>query len=271
MDRDDEEAVANNVYNYYPARPNELAHLTLYEFHTQYKVKSTEPAHNLLPAFYVGTSDTPLFLQLRTLPAIPRIYPRMTPESHEEEFYYSNLLLHHPWREEPEDLKVAGCEFYQAAFNHRYTELQERIGDNEMGNRLEAEVSRICLLEEAQDELLAFRRAQGQTEDTEEDLEDDAQQQWNDADAFDPGLNLQQDPAAYVARLAARVDLGDASELNREDEAELAAGIQYAGLGFQNSGGAGMTDAEYSRNKQLMSEDQKRAFFAVVEHVQLTR
>ena len=56
-----------------------------------------------------------------------------------------------------------------------------------------------------------------------------------------------------------------------ENAAELARGIQYAALGFQNAGIAGMTDVEYEQNKELMSQDQKVAFFAVVEHVQLQR
>lgn len=140
-----------------------------------------------------------------------------------------------------------------------------------MGARLEAEVLRIRLLEQAQEELLAYRRAQGQTEDNDEDLENDAARpEWEDADAFDPGIHLQQDPATCAARLAAQIDGSDAPQL-QENAADLAANIQFAALGFSNVGAAEMTDAKYERNKGLMSDHQKVAFFAVVEHVQSQR
>jgi hypothetical protein len=77
---------------------------------------------------------------------------------------------------------------------------------------------------------------------------------------------LQQDPATYAARLAARIDGSDAPQLHK-NAADFAANIQFAALGFSNAGAAKMTDAEYERNKGLMSDDQKVAFFAVVEHV----
>lgn len=106
------------MYDYYPARPDELGHLTLYQFATTYEVTRKEPSKNVLPPFYVGNSEVPLFLHQQNLPAIPRIYPRMTPESHDEEYYYSMLLLHHPWTEEPDDLTAPDCETYHHTFMH---------------------------------------------------------------------------------------------------------------------------------------------------------
>jgi hypothetical protein len=87
----------------------------------------------------------------------------MTPESHDEEYYYNMLLLHLPWRQEPHDLLQPDFEIYHDAYVH-HKEWILAVRNEGYAQRLEAEVARIFLMEQANEELRAYRAAEAAEE-----------------------------------------------------------------------------------------------------------
>jgi hypothetical protein len=78
----------------------------------------------------VENSDTERYIYKRKSVAVPRLYPHMTPESHGEEYFYSQLLLYKPWRNEQVDLiaNPAGGSYpsYSEAFLRQGQALAQR-------------------------------------------------------------------------------------------------------------------------------------------------
>ena len=91
--------LAISLIDSYRCRPGELHHLSLYTFASTQEV-STRPKQGSME-FAVGGARRHVFARGR--PAVVRVYPRMSPEAHGAEYYYSMLLLHMPWDTDEEN------------------------------------------------------------------------------------------------------------------------------------------------------------------------
>ena len=72
------------------ARPEELEDLTLYRFASDYVVESSAPAEG--PSWPVPAGSGTRFIRPHNKAAVLRIYPRLSPEAHGDDYYYSLLL-----------------------------------------------------------------------------------------------------------------------------------------------------------------------------------
>jgi hypothetical protein len=141
-------AVAANTYDYYQYRLLELAACTLFEFLTKYginKVAAGSPFRPILLPY--GNRPEPRYIHLRRKAAVPRLFPQMTEESHDEEYFYSMLSLHTPWRREEEALRER-FNTYKEAFQTRAEEMQGPVDNEQYASRIEAAVIRLRALED---------------------------------------------------------------------------------------------------------------------------
>lgn len=149
-DDEDEVALAAGIYNYYAARPAALQATSLYEFATGFEVVSSRSSAFPEPLqVQGGTTRGPRYVRRRTNAAMLRTYPRMTPEAHGDDYYYAQLLLHVPWRDEEADLP-AGHATAEAAFMQHADAIQRRLANQRYGEGVEATVQQLRELDNEQ-------------------------------------------------------------------------------------------------------------------------
>jgi hypothetical protein len=109
--------LATNIYEYFPARPHRLHHLSMHEFVAQYDLRTSaprgaaaedeirvRPKYGESPSGEETVTYTTRWVVQRTSHALVRVRPHMTPESKGDEFYYSLTCMHHPWHLAPEQM-----------------------------------------------------------------------------------------------------------------------------------------------------------------------
>ncbi|KAF5827585.1 P-loop containing nucleoside triphosphate hydrolase protein [Dunaliella salina] len=141
--QDDSNALALGLYAYYSTRPEALEQLSLYLFASNQHVTTTSSSTSI-PFMVEGITK---HVRPRSKPAIVRIYPRMNPESHGSEYYYSMLVLHVPWRDEAASFPLAAAEEADILAN-----IQDALHSAGQGRMSDAEY------EQAQRQLVGVQR-----------------------------------------------------------------------------------------------------------------
>lgn len=142
--------MCSNVYDYYAARPmndgHELAGVTLFNFVCHWQVSGTAPARNdprcceieVTEQTAAGGQRTVVkFIRPRARPAVPRVAPRMSPESHGAEYFYSMVLLHVPWSSEDHMLDAYGGDA-RVAFQANEAAILAAVEFEHAGDEIEA-------------------------------------------------------------------------------------------------------------------------------------
>jgi hypothetical protein len=87
-----------------------------------------------------------MYVKKRPLPKCAKISPRLTPEAHGEEYYYSMLLLHKPWREEAS--LVPEGRSAEDVFDREAKELSKSTGNQLFADEVMAAAERLRVLHE---------------------------------------------------------------------------------------------------------------------------
>ena len=256
-DGDDQEvSVANSAFDYYAARPAALADTTLFTFLSRFVLAPTAGNDPQYEPIFVRTAQR--WVRPRTKPAVLKLYPRMTHESHGDEYFYSLLLLHIPWRQEADLLTKPGHDEYEMcsqfdtheqAVLARGQELQHNADNHRFADELEATVQRLRALDEPARLAAHGQAAPGGLGDGDpgEGAEDDER-----FAAFHPGL----------LGLHAGADMPPD---NRPAGQEGGMGLEM--IDRESAGHGRMTDAQFYQARRDMSTDQRRAFEDVRQHV----
>lgn len=253
-----------------------LEDVCLFNFITDYQVSTTAPGQRQVEYQDYWRVDIPVllpnnpqrYITKRSRSAVPRIYPYMTPESHGEEFFYAQLMLYVPWRNERIDLLATrdGGQFdsYEQAFRAKYDRMRQRIGNAEYADRVEQMVQRLDALDpEARAAAYARAAPTGtQVEEADGALLDDLY------NANDPYQNLGARIDAF--QLAEGLAPNDVQAAN---VGEVNANAVAASLGAaeQNAGRGRMLDSVFEQNQALMSTDQRAVVVEVRLHMVATQ
>lgn len=181
--------VSCNVYDYYSVRPPTMDSWSLFDFVTRIQCRSTRTLAEMLarhPPAQLQDGSTIYFHQ-RGRPAIPRIAPRMTPESHGDEYYFSLLQLHLPWR--VESCILGSHATAQACFMANGAVMAAHANNEQFADDIQAACTRLRALD------IDIGGGEAGANDP------DHLGAGNDADgfgAFDPDANLDRRPDEYL-------------------------------------------------------------------------
>jgi hypothetical protein len=240
-----EDALTANLYVWYSLRPPSLEGTTLFELATTYHIRSSS-SNAALPIYRLGAQEPSRWLVARAKPAIARIYPRMSVESHGDEYFYSMLQLHVPWRNEELNIPRNGLE---ERFMRHEQRIRARLDGQRFGDEVEAAVERLRALD-------------GDAGDMFQAPEDPGLQ--HHADGVHGGDNpfLAMDPDGAAAE--GLPGQGDGGAVRLADVIEALAGTDDAGRGR-------MTDAAWEEAQRRMGPEQAAVLDIVRNHVRDTQ
>ena len=264
---EEESAVAIGVYEYYAARPlgGSWDSLSLFDYVVNWEYSGRRPtgAQREVHPFTIGGQQRHVWKRLRG--AVVRVYPRMSAETHGDEYYYSMLLLHTPWRSEEEEFPRDGLEerFLEAAPH------MEAVTHGRFADQLHADVQRLRVLAE-EDEGIYAAAAPGAVDQQlrhmrGEDADDVRPRAEGDTDAYNPHLHLERDDLMHGDDDAGNGRGGEGGAGNARDEAVMAAALAEARTG--GAPGGRMTPAEFADRQRRLSEHQRVPFDALREHL----
>ena len=178
----------------------------------------------------------------------------MCPEEHGDEYYYSLLLLHLPWRDDSRDNLIHPHESAETALlQHRHVG-DMGIDDNFTRYDLEDAVRRVMELHR-----VGLHNADGHHDNGEEAAEYRLDPRY---DALNQSQNLQQSLRAYLNM----DDSDNASGLAQNVGVVLPHGQPANSFAVMNDGDS-MTDTEYVSNLNKMSADERQVLDTLKEHV----
>lgn len=253
---DNEVSVANSACDYYAARPAALQDVTLFVFLTQFALSPTSGNDPHYEPIIVRRAQR--WVRQRTKPAVLKLYPRMTQESHGDEYFYSLLLLHIPWRHDPHDLlakpgqgddiEASQFDSYEQAVLARGEELQQNADNQRFADELEATVQRLRALDEP-GRLAAHGQVApgGLGESQAGEAEDDDR---------------------FAAVNPALLGLHAGQEIPPDTrQAGQEGGMGLEMLDRESAGQGRMTDAQFDQARRDLSDDQRAAFEDVRQHI----
>jgi hypothetical protein len=266
--------LCTNVYDYYAARPTNLGHpladLTLFNFVAHWQVSGTRPARPDPHCYEIaiieeagaqsttGPRTVVKYIRPRAKAAVPRIAPRMSPESHGEEYFYSMVLLHVPWVSEDTMLLAYGGDA-RVAFQANEGAILQAVSFEQAADEIESAANRIreWQAELGCDNITDFLIAQ-MPPDNFGGVQLDPRYA-----AVDPQANIDGDPAW----------LGD--DIGDHDVGGLGIDPNMVNIGIESAVGdrnvGRMSTPEFESKKASMNPQQRAILNDLISHVEQSR